>query len=102
MPEAGDASDGRFMVEVGRYLDPVVFARGRAVTVAGPVVGVRTEPVGEAPYSYVVIQGQEVHLWARDRYAPYPPYYGPWDDPFWDPWWPWWGGPRFFDDRRHR
>lgn len=96
MPEARDESDGRFLVEVAGYLDPIVFARGRALTVAGPVMGVRTEPVGEALYSYVVLQGEEVHLWGRERYPPYSPPYGLWDDPFWDPW-PWGWGP----DRRH-
>jgi len=97
MPEARDESDGRFLVEVAGYLDPIIFARGRALTVAGPVTGVTAEPVGEALYSYVVLRGGEIHLWGRERF---PPYYGPWADPFWDPW-PWGWGPRLEGERRH-
>ncbi|MBI5015605.1 MAG: Slp family lipoprotein [Deltaproteobacteria bacterium] len=109
-PETGDQSDGRFMVEVTRYLDPVLFAEGRAVTVAGMVAGTKTEPVGQAPYAYVVLHGQEVYLWRRVVSATYPPYpyYGSpfWYDPFWyDPFWgpgPGWWRPRFDGLDRHR
>lgn len=100
-PVAGDAGDGRFLVEVAHYLDPVLFARGRMVTVAGTVDGVRTEPVGEAPYVYVVLRGQQVYLWSPERYAPYPPYYEPyWYDPFWGPG-PWWWRPGFGEHDHH-
>ncbi len=100
-PTLGEGSDGRFMAEVPRYLDPVLFALGSAVTVAGAVTGVRSEPVGQAPYTYVVIQAQEVHLWSRDRYPPYPYYYDPfWYDPFWGPG-PWRWGPGFENHQFH-
>ncbi|MBI5446300.1 MAG: Slp family lipoprotein [Deltaproteobacteria bacterium] len=91
-PADSDVSGGRFMVRFARYLDPVVYQKGRKVTVAGSVVGTETEKVGEAPYTYVVLEGREVHLWrAPERMAA--PYY-------YDPWFPWWHDPflrhRFF------
>jgi outer membrane lipoprotein len=81
-PKGDDPSDGRFMVRASHFLDPIVYAPGRKVTVAGTVVGVETEPVGQAPYRYVVLQGEQVYLWPVREYAyrPYP--YDPFFDPF--------------------
>ncbi len=88
-PKDTDASGGRFLARFSEYLDPVVFAVGRKVTIAGTVTGVETENVGETPYRYVVIRGREVHLWPK--YPPAPPgYYGP---PWYDPWYPYYPWP---------
>jgi outer membrane lipoprotein len=83
-PRSTDASGGRFLARFSRYLDPVVFEKGRKVTIAGVVLGTETERVGEAPYTYVVLEGREVHLWRDPEPTRYYPY---------DPWWPWWHDP---------
>jgi outer membrane lipoprotein len=81
-PKAGDQSQGRFLVNVSRFLDPVVYASGRRVTVAGTVVGVENEPVGQTLYRYLVLQGVEVYLWPVPKYR-YPAcFYDPFFDPF--------------------
>jgi outer membrane lipoprotein len=86
-PDESADSQGRFMVEVAGFLDPEVFARGREVTVAGVVEGLRVAPVGKTNYRYVVIQARQVHLWQPRAYGypyPYPyPYY--WGYPGWGP-----------------
>jgi outer membrane lipoprotein len=89
-PRGTDASGGRFLARFSRYLDPVVFEKGRKVTVAGTVLGTDTEKVGDAPYTYVVLEGKELHLWREPEPSRYPYPYDPW----W-PWWydPFWGGP---------
>ncbi|MBI5014898.1 MAG: Slp family lipoprotein [Deltaproteobacteria bacterium] len=66
-PRDVDATGGRFLVTFSRYLDPVLYAKGRRVTVAGVVSGAATEPVGDAPYRYVVLEGVEAHLWTPSR-----------------------------------
>jgi len=88
-PRTDASSGGRFMVRFSGYLDPVLFAAGRSVTVAGKVQGDQTEAVGEAPYRYVVLEGVEIHLWEKPSSPPYPSWY-----PY-DPWYPWWYDPRF-------
>jgi outer membrane lipoprotein len=88
-PKTDDVSGGRFMVRFADYLDPVVFAPGRRVTVAGKVDRLETEPVGEAPYVYVVIEGSEIHIWKDPVY----PFYAPWN--IYEPWYPWWYDPRW-------
>jgi outer membrane lipoprotein len=62
-PEDTDASRGRFLVRFSGFCDPVVYAKGVGITVAGPVEGKRTLPLGETTYTYPVIGGLESHLW---------------------------------------
>ncbi len=88
-PKAEAASGGRFMVRFPQYLDPVLFAPGRRITLAGKVLGAESEAVGEAPYRYVLLDGLEIHLWREPAYAPYP-YWG-----HYDPWYPGWYDPRY-------
>lgn len=79
-PRPVDETGGRLLARFSRYLDPVLFAKGRLVTLAGVVAGEATEPVGEAPYRYVVLDGVEIHLWPERVEA--------WPDPWYRyPWW---------------
>lgn len=84
-PATRDGSEGRFLACASRFLDPVIYAAGRLVTVAGTLAAVETRPVGKYPYRYPVVQARTLYLWQPEpeRY-----YYEP--DPFWyDPYWPW-------------
>ncbi|NLO79192.1 MAG: Slp/YeaY family lipoprotein [Xanthomonadaceae bacterium] len=84
-PVAGNGSPGRFLACTGEFLDPVVYAEGRLVTVAGTLEAVETRLVGKYPYRYPVVQVSALHLWAPE---PERVIYEP--DPFWyDPFWPW-------------
>lgn len=93
-PISGDTTFGRFLALYDGYLDPAIYAEGRDVTVAGPVIGLREQPLGEITYSYPLVRAQEIHLWAvrtEDRAYPYPPGgwwgYPPWwRYPYWGPW----------------
>jgi outer membrane lipoprotein len=100
-PQDSDASEGRFLVKVSRYLEPFVFAPGRTVTVAGTVAGTETFPLGKTTYVYVVLEAKQVYLWPKERHY-FPPYYdadSPWYpygyDPFWGP--RWWGPPNYHE-----
>jgi outer membrane lipoprotein len=78
-PRDVDDTGGRFLARFPRYLDPVVFARGRLVTLAGVVSGEAVEPVGDSPYRYVVLDGTEIHLWpAQKEWVPSSGYRYPW------------------------
>jgi outer membrane lipoprotein len=88
-PREKDRGHGRILVIHDGYLDPEVYARDRAVTVAGTVVGRETQKPELCPYPCLVVQSREIHLWREERYAApyrYPsPYYDPFFyDPFWD------------------
>ncbi len=91
-PDESEENQGRFMVSTTQFLDPMIYARGRAVTVAGIVTGVEVAPVGKTKYRYVVIKAREIYLWPRTPRYVYPVYpdwywypYGYYD--YWGPWW---------------
>jgi outer membrane lipoprotein len=101
-----DVSGGRFLVRSGRFLDPLIYEKGREVTVAGVLKGSTKRRMDGASYTYPVLEPREIYLWREEEYYygpgyyPYGPWYdpwwdgwpyrryGPWCDPFWDPWCP--------------
>lgn len=73
-PKDTDESEGRFLALDSRYLDMYVYAKGRAVTIAGEVQGKRTLPLDKTEYTYPLIYVKELYLWpVEERYdSPYP------------------------------
>jgi len=61
-PEDTDVSYGRFIIFHEGYLDTAVYSQGRAITVAGEVIGKRIQPLGEIQYPYLLMKGEEIHL----------------------------------------
>ncbi len=85
-PRESDRSGGRFIAKVAGFLDPVIYTRGRDISVAGSVDGDITRKIGEFEYRYVLVKVDTEHLWAPSTPAPVMYY-----DPFWyDPWYPYW------------
>lgn len=84
-----DASQGRFRVTFDTFLEPQIYAKGRALTVRGKVTGMVEGKIGNHPYQFVHLQGNGYHLWPEQadeiqvRYymgmnpAPYHPMYMP-------------------------
>lgn len=62
-PKTSQKASGRFIIRYGGFLDPVDYAPGRAVSVLGHVDGVQDGKIGEAPYTFPVVQAQALHLW---------------------------------------
>jgi outer membrane lipoprotein len=62
-PDSRDLSQGRFAVYVKGFLDPEVYARDRAVTVAGKVIGADVEKIGDRQFSYLKLANREIYLW---------------------------------------
>jgi outer membrane lipoprotein len=85
MPEDEEMSQGRFIAEVQRYVDPEIYRKGRMITLAGEILGKKVEPLGEMEYTYPLVRVKEIHLWKQysSPYGPYPPPY----------WYYWFGYP---------
>ena len=87
---ARDISEGRFIVAVKRYLDPLIFRAGREITISGVLIGTQRKMLGGVDYTYPVFEAREIRLRPEELYYPYPvwreplyypyPYY--WYDPF--------------------
>ena len=92
-PSAPRKSEGRFLARTAEFLDPVLFAQNRLVTLTGAIEGVITRTLAGSEYRYPLIRIGEIHLWPQERprppdyyYYPYP--YRPW--PYFSPFYPDW------------
>ena len=90
-PRHLDRSEGRFMAYYDGFLDDQIWSKGRQITVAGVLEGVKIKKLGEIDYHYPFLRVREIHLWEKlyTYRNPYPwgPGAGPWS---WGGW-GWWG-----------
>lgn len=57
---------GRFLVHQAGYLEQASHAPGRLITVTGTLSENVKGAVGEAPYTYPLVQARALHLWPAD------------------------------------
>ena len=94
-PRENDDTDGRFLAIVEGFLDPMVYAKGRQITINGVVQGVERGKIGEYPYQFIVVKATSHTLWKQQkpvdvRYVPDPLYgWHParWGYPYPPYWW---------------
>ncbi|UCD80777.1 MAG: Slp family lipoprotein [Desulfobacterales bacterium] len=79
-PDLKDRSQGRFKIYHDGFLDPEVYARDRAITVAGEVTGSDYEQIGGDRIQYLKIINREIYLWPEFETRPRP--YPPWPYPY--------------------
>lgn len=65
-PDTSRAEQGRFIVRHNHYLEAVDYAPGRHLTVSGKIDKVLAGKVGDAPYTFPLIQADDVYLWPRE------------------------------------
>lgn len=100
------AYEGRFIALFPRprgMMDPLIYKKGREITIAGEFLEVRKGKIDEMDYLFPVFEIREAYLWDEYRAYPYsswPPYYHPaWPGWCYDPWGraypcsPYWGPP---------
>ena len=87
-PRNVDRSLGRFLFRKSGFLEPQIFKKGRRITGAGAVLGVQAGKIGEADYSFLVIDAEELRLLETYQYS-YDPYGYPyyWAGGYWGPYW---------------
>jgi outer membrane lipoprotein len=66
-PLRTDRTGGRFLVMQPRHLDPLVYAPGRAITVAGEVIGSEEQSLSDAAARYPLITAREIKLWSPEK-----------------------------------
>jgi outer membrane lipoprotein len=74
-PEIDEASQGRFVVKSPGFLDPAVYKKETAVTVAGSIAGETERKIGNKSLKLPLVNANAIHLWQAidyDRYG----YYG--------------------------
>jgi outer membrane lipoprotein len=65
-PNQSAAAQGRFMVNHAGFLEPADYAAGRWISVLGDVGKNLQGKVGEAQYTFPVIEARQMHLWAEE------------------------------------
>ncbi len=74
-PRRTDTTGGKFLVYYSAYLDPLVYAPEREITVAAEIEGMRSKVLGDIEYSYPVVLSRELKLWPKERPPQYRPEY---------------------------
>jgi outer membrane lipoprotein len=62
-PDRGQPAKSRFIVRYHGYLETMVYAPGREITVLGKLQGVEEGKIGDAPYRFPVLNAEQLHLW---------------------------------------
>jgi outer membrane lipoprotein len=66
-PDITKSPAGRFIARRNGYLESVDYRKGRQVTATGQLVEKRAGQVGEADYTFPVLQADELVLWPEQR-----------------------------------
>jgi outer membrane lipoprotein len=69
-PDITMPSEGRFIVIYKRFADPLIYEKGRKITVAGSVEGAQAIMLNSGPYNMPVLLERETHLWKTEEYYP--------------------------------
>ena len=90
-----DFSEGRSLALYKGHLDPLIYEKGRLLTIAGELTGTQKGSIGQMEYTYPIFTIKEVYLWQEQTaYFPYDYNYPPSNPWGYDPW-RWWYGPYF-------
>lgn len=90
--------EGRFLVEMDRFVDPAQYPESRKLTVTGTVKRVEDKLIGEYKYAYPVVDASNMRLWPREQNIERH-YYHP--DPFFHPYYPGWPHRPYWRIYRH-
>ncbi|MCC5855438.1 MAG: Slp family lipoprotein [Idiomarina sp.] len=66
-PFISDDTPGRFRVRVDGFVDPEIYARGRAITTLGTFMGTEEGSIGEYVYHFPLVHAEGVHLWREEE-----------------------------------
>ena len=84
-PKRKDLSQGRLILEVKGFIDPEVYTKDRKITVGGKISD-SSATAKQAPYPYLQLEVDDIHLWPIERRSTYPYY---WYDDFYPYYYPW-------------
>jgi outer membrane lipoprotein len=90
-PELQDATLGRFIACTKGFNDPVIFTKGREITVTGRIQGIEVQKVGDFDYRYPVLEVEDLVLWEKRKVVmryrgfndPFYGYGGYWGGGYW-------------------
>ena len=91
-PLETDQTQGRFLARLNGFLDPVVYAKGREITIVGTIKKQTKRLINQFEYTYPEVTVDSFKLWQIEKQIEY--YY----DPYWyGQWYPHYKWPRHYD-----
>ena len=72
-PDLDEPNQGRFVIKSAAFLDPAVYKKDTAITVAGILEGDTERTIGNKTLRIPLVVTNQIHLWEN---ADYYPYYG--------------------------
>lgn len=86
-PISTKTSEGRFKARVNGFIDPLVFEKGRLITLVGEVVDPSQGMIGEQAYLYPTLAAEGFHMWKRTKdveveHFHFAPFGHSWGSPF--------------------
>jgi outer membrane lipoprotein len=69
-PDITAPSQGRFIVIYKRFVDPLIYEKGRKITVAGAVEGSQPVVLNDGLLDVPVLLERETYLWKTEEYYP--------------------------------
>jgi outer membrane lipoprotein len=90
-PKLQDATLGRFIACAKGFHDPIIFTKGREITVTGQIQSIEVQKVGDFDYRYPVLEVEDLVLWEKRRVVmryrgfndPFYGYGGYWGGGYW-------------------
>lgn len=82
-PRDSNASAGRFIAHFTGFLDPVIYAAGKSLTVIGHVEAIVDGKIGDHRYRFPLVKAAQHRLWEKRKEAQIIYYREPF---FYDPW----------------
>jgi len=77
-------TQGRFIAKTDKSLDPEIYKKGKKITLAGEITGIKEKELGPMKIPYPVVEILELHLWENKKGKTFPLTKG-WEWEFYDP-----------------
>ncbi len=82
-PVISDETQGRFRLYYQGMLDPIIYEKGKSITVVGTIEKPEEGKIGEQKYLYPVLKAEGIHLWKKVQKLDVRVSHDPlWYDPF--------------------
>lgn len=62
-PKISDKTEGRFRIIADGLLDPMIYEKGKHITVLGSVTGSELGMIGDHEYHYPLVKADGIYLW---------------------------------------
>lgn len=69
-PDTGKDAIGRFLLRKLGYLETLVYAPKREITVVGTIKEIQERTIGDTSYRYPVVEVDRIHLWPLPQPSP--------------------------------